>query len=283
MRILMTLVCAAVLAGCNVEADFSGALKTETLAAEQYQKEIIAIDRLVFQEKSLGDDGVHSLEKQLNDLAGRVKAAKEDSKFLQIESLELKRLAIRAKRLSAGDNGEGLQNDWMRIRNNLFDDRAWFARSANDLDYAASVTAEATTTAAPPAVAEPEPVVATTETVRASEPRSTLAGRWQVVSVTANGQPRSDAELDGSIWTFDPPRMTVRSSNGSEKTYNATPDGTWLPVSSPGGEDGWMKYELDGEGLRIAFFDGLKGKPSSFEVPATQDPLLVVVRLVPVR
>ena len=279
MRVLAALLSLAMLAGCNVEADFSDNLKTETLSAEKYQQQIVAIDRLVFQEKALGDDGVQSLEKDLNDLAARVKAEKEDSRFLKLESLELRLLASRAGRLSPDGTGAALQDNWMRIRNNLFDDRAWFARSANDLDYAASVTPpDAETSAPPPAVetAQPEPAPE-------FESRSTLTGTWQVVSILANGRPRSDEELTGSTWTFDAPRMMVRDGKGNEKIYNFTADREYLAVTSASGEDGWMKYQLDDQGLRIAFFDGLKGKPSSFDASPRQDPLLVVVRLAAIR
>src|SRR5256885_10937335 len=100
MRSLAVLLCAALLAGCSGDADFSGALETEILPAEQYQSEIVSIDRLVFRQQPLGDDGVKALEGGLAALAKRVGAVHPDSKFLKIESLELRRLAIHAGALS---------------------------------------------------------------------------------------------------------------------------------------------------------------------------------------
>jgi len=287
VRFLCALTCAVLLAGCNVEADFSDQLKTETLVAEQYQQEIAAIDRLVFAETPLGDEGVAALEKDLNDVAARITVGKPDSKFLKLESLELRHLANLAKRLSPSGTGARLQNDWMRIRNNLFDDRAWFARSAKDLEYAATVVpppAAATATANPPESApEPAPAEVPQATIADREPRKALTGKWQVVSMLANGEPRTDDELTGSIWTFDPPRLTLQAQGGKTTTYNATADGRYLDVSDPNGESGAMIYEFVDNGLRVGFFDGLKGKPSSFDPPPQKDPMLIVVRLVPVH
>jgi hypothetical protein len=259
MRLLAALLCAEALAGCHVEADFSDALKTEVLSAEKYRGEITTIDRLVFRPAPLGDDGVRTLRDVLTALSKKI-VEKPDSKFLKIESLEIRLLAERAAHLSPRGNGAALQNDWMRIRSNLFEDQAWFARSAADLEEA---PAPVTVWRAPP------------------EPHPTLIGRWQVTSMLANGEPRNDPELIGSLWTFDPPRLTVRDGTGHETAYNFAVKGGDLAVTTPGGEDGWMKYALDADGLRIAFYDGLKGHPSSFEPePGRSDPTLVVIRLV---
>jgi hypothetical protein len=240
------------LAGCKVEADFSDNLKTRTLEAEQYQDEIASIDRLLFRPSPLGDDGVRALENRLDALAKRVSAVDKDSKFLRIESLELRLLAKRAGRLSPTANGAALQDNWMRIRNNLFDDRAWFVRSAADLDYAAS---------------------------HVPDRSLTLKGRWQVISVLANGKPREDPELSGSIWTFEPPRLIIQDGAGKTTTYSYGVEEGAIGLITPKGEEGWIKLAPDAEGLRLAFFDDLKGKPESLE-PKPGDPLLVVVRLV---
>ena len=120
-------------AGCRGDADFSDAMPAPvTLKAEDFQEEIVAIDRLVFAEGPLVPARREELGRRLEALAGRVKAAGE-SKFLLIESLELRRLASFSKGLPPDAPKTALQNNWMRIRNNLFDDRAWFARSAGDL------------------------------------------------------------------------------------------------------------------------------------------------------
>lgn len=118
----------------------------------------------------------------------------------------------------------------------------------------------------------------------AAEARETLTGRWQVVSIVANGEPREDEEITGSVWSFDPPRLTIREANGRETTYNFVPDGGYLEVMTPFGEQGWMKYELSGTSLRVAFYDNLKGKPASFDPePGRKDPLLVVVHFTAVQ
>jgi hypothetical protein len=108
-----------------------------------------------------------------------------------------------------------------------------------------------------------------------------VTGRWQVVSMLAGGQARQDPELIGSIWTFDRPRLVVRDGKGQETAYSFTDDGRYLALTLPSGQTGWIKYELAGGGLRLAFFDDLQGKPASFEAAeGSEDPLLIVVRLV---
>jgi hypothetical protein len=274
MRMLVPLLCVILLARCKVDADFSGSMETQILPAEQYQREIVAIDRLVFQPKPLGDDGVAALDRELEGLGTRVGALKPDSKFLKLESLELRHLASRAKGLSASGTGAALQNDWMRIRNNLFDDRAWFARSANDLEYAATAMQTATTATVATTAAEPAP--------RRIEPRWALLGRWQVAEMSVNGQPRTDAEITESMWTFEPPHLVVRAGDGKIKAYSFADDGQYIELKSTFGENGFVKYKLTNEGLRLAFYDGLKRKPLSFEATA-DDPPLIVVRLVPIE
>jgi hypothetical protein len=270
MRAGPTLACLAILAGCSGEADFSGAIETQILPAEKYEQQIRTIDRLVFQDKPIGEDGARTLEATLDDVAARV-CTKCDSRFLRLESLELKLLAKKAGRVAPDSNGFALQNDWMRIRNNLFDDRAWFARSARDLEEI-------------PAQTETEPVKEQKQVVvRTVPPRRTLTGNWRVVAILANGQPRQDAEISGSTWTFDPPRLIMHDGTGHETVYNYNEEAGYISVMTPSGQEGWMKFELGDGGLRVAFFDGLSGKPESFDpVPGRKDPLLIVVRLVPV-
>jgi hypothetical protein len=101
--------------------------------ADQYRREISLIDRLVFEEKPFGEARREALATRLEELARRVRAS-SDSRFITIEVLELKRLALMAKRFSADTPRTTFHNQWMRIRNNLFDDRSWFARSSRDLD-----------------------------------------------------------------------------------------------------------------------------------------------------
>lgn len=75
----------------------------------------------------------------------------------------------------------------------------------------------------------------------------------------------------------------MRSPAGRETTFNFTPDGKFLRVAGPG-EEGWIRYELSGGELQVAFYDGLQGRPPGFEHdPARKDPLLLVLRLAAVR
>ena len=254
MRLALALLVAATLAGCKGEADFSDNLQVRQLSAEAYQQEIVTVDQLVFREAPLGEDGARSLEATLDAMAKRVAATDPNSKFLKVESDELQLLAKRAGRLSPRE----LQDNWMRIRNNLFDDRAWFARSAADLDD------EARTASTTPASAV------------------ALSGRWRVVSVVANGQPREDSEMSRSIWDFELPKLTIQDGTGKTKTYSCGLDHGYLGLISADGE-GWAKYEITSDGLRIAFFDGLKGKPEGFDWSGQKDPMLIALRLVAVR
>ena len=120
--------------GCHGDADFSDAMPAAvTLNADAYRSEITGIDRLVFAEGSFDASRRQSLAGRLDELARRMKAS-SDSKFIAIEVLEVRRLAEVAKRVPAKPPPQMLSNQWMRIRANVFDDRAWFARSAADLE-----------------------------------------------------------------------------------------------------------------------------------------------------
>lgn len=273
---------AAILAGCQIEADFSDSVDVVTLNADEYQREIASIDQLLFTESPLGEAGVRSLSEKFASLAARVAAHDPQSRFLKVESLEIRLMAERAKRLSPKGTGVSLQNNWMRIRNNLFDDRAWFVRSAADLEYARSVIPlieEEVTTTQKPVRRDPEP------RATGAAPRDGLRGRWQVVGLETNGEPSQDEELTGSVWIFDPPRLTMQSPAGtSNYTYTVVTEdeGDFLRVTAAG-EEGWMKYERTEGELRVAFFDGLRGRPTGFSaIPGKKDPLLVVVRLRPI-
>lgn len=121
---------------CSGDADFSDAMPTPvTLSAEAYQPEIMEIDRLVFEETPVTKGRRATLSKTLEDLSRRVPKG-STSKFLKIEALEIRLLAERAKDLPEEPPPEALKNNWMRLRNNLFDDRGWMARSARDLEPA---------------------------------------------------------------------------------------------------------------------------------------------------
>jgi hypothetical protein len=125
---------AAALFACRGDADFSDAApKTIVLSAEEYREDITAIDRLIFESRPWDYQRQGALATRLEELARRTRE-KVDSRFLELESLELKKLAEMAKGLPSESLPRALPDQWMRIRNNLFEDRAWFARSAADLE-----------------------------------------------------------------------------------------------------------------------------------------------------
>src|SRR6266436_6867196 len=143
-RTLLTMALAGVLGslwGCGKSAPEQAAKSPEELLqivilnADEYRQEITDIDRLVFDEKPFDKDRRALLATKLGELAARVKAAK-DSHFLEIEAYEITRLADGFKNMPEQPLRSQLPNQWMRIRNNLFDDRSWFARSAADFEAA---------------------------------------------------------------------------------------------------------------------------------------------------
>jgi hypothetical protein len=141
------------LAGCKGDADFSAAAPAPvTLSAEEYREAITDVDRLVFGAGAVDGARRGALSRALEAMAGRVKAT-SDSRFLLLESLELRRLAAAAKRLPSEALPASYANEWMRIRSNLFDDRSWFARSAADLESSPTTTAAGVTADAAPAIA----------------------------------------------------------------------------------------------------------------------------------
>jgi hypothetical protein len=138
---------ALILGGCRGDADFGDQVKVETFDADEYRAEIVAIDGLVFRETPLGVDGRRALGDGLSGLAQRV-GTRSGSMFSMVESLELRLLGERAASLPTDATGASLRNEWMRVRNNLFEDREWFARSPADLE-----------TAPPGQTSAPRPVV----------------------------------------------------------------------------------------------------------------------------
>ena len=140
-RLIILAASLAALSGCGKSVPESPAKSAEEmlqlviLNPDEYRPEITEIDRLVFDEKPFDKERRALLATRLEELAARVKAAKE-SRFLDIEAYEIKKLADGAKNMPEHGLRTQLPNQWMRIRNNLFDDRSWFARSAADLEPA---------------------------------------------------------------------------------------------------------------------------------------------------
>src|SRR3954469_20828583 len=109
---------------------------------------------------------------------------------------------------------------------------------------------------------------------------ATPSGDWKTVAITVNGKAADDEELRNSIWSFALPRLTVADGKGQTTKYSCAVDGDSIELTAEKGPSGWIKFELRGDKLRIAFFDDLQGKPKSFE-PSPGSPPLIVLQLVP--
>jgi hypothetical protein len=132
LRALAVIIALVGTVGCNTDMS-QLAPKPVTLNADEYRQEIAEIDRLLFSPKAYDESRREKLAGNLEALALRITAG-SDSRFLKMEASEIRTLASLAKRTSASAPRDSLENNWMRIRNNLFEDRYWMARSAADLE-----------------------------------------------------------------------------------------------------------------------------------------------------
>ncbi len=268
---------------CRGKADFSDVMpEPVTLSAEEYRQEITDIDRLVFAEGPFDQARRDSLAGKLEQLARRLKAS-SDSRFIAIEVLEVRRLAMVARRAPAKPPPSVLSDQWMRIRSNVFDDRSWFARSASELEpLPASGPPPAALSLAKPA---PEPASSPAGVSAAHE----LEGRWRVNEINGNGKPIHDPEQSGALWVFAGNQLSISSPAGKSSRYTVTPihdaRGTalWLQShdsATGAAENGWMIYALADGTLKVAFQDGLGDRPESFEPPGERsEPLFVTLLL----
>jgi hypothetical protein len=131
MRILGVTVVLVAMFGCN--ADLSQHLPQPVLLnADDYRQEISDIDRLLFSPNPYDDARRTQLAAELEGLASRITAG-SDAPFLKMEASEIRTLAVLAKNTRDSVPRDHLEENWMRIRNNLFEDRSWMARSSADL------------------------------------------------------------------------------------------------------------------------------------------------------
>jgi uncharacterized protein (TIGR03067 family) len=271
IALLLTL-CA--FAACRGEADFSGAISgVRTLDPNPYRTAIVQIDRLVFDPKEFDARRADELGAKLDQLAARIGAI-DDTQFMRLESLELRAMAEKARRTTPREPMDGLQNNWMRIRNNLFDDQAWFARSAADLGEPDIPAPQ------PIAIAKPAEV-----TEAGTAPDRSIDGLWIVRTMTMDGRTMFDEELSSSSWNFTDGRLTIEKNGRDAEKYVceviADPPPSRLRlrriVAEGSDKDGYALYEFSGLRLRLAFYDGLAEAPPSFVVdPAIKKPLIVV-------
>jgi hypothetical protein len=131
MRTLAVTVALVAMLGCNADLSQHPA-QPVLLNADDYRQEITDIDRLLFNPKAYDDARRTQLAAVLEGLASRITAG-SDAPFLKVEAFEIRTLAILAKNTRDSVPRDHLEENWMRIRNNLFDDRSWMARSAADL------------------------------------------------------------------------------------------------------------------------------------------------------
>jgi uncharacterized protein (TIGR03067 family) len=281
-------------------ASLETALQPVILNADEYRQEITDIDRLAFDDQ-MGKERNALLAAKLEGLAQRIKTA-SDSRFIAVESVELQQLANMARNLSSDVSRAAFCNQWMRIRNNIFDDRSWFARSAADL--------EPSPAAPSPQLPKPEipksaglavdsvrnlrPLPSTSEmtssavTQPVSRPH-VLEGRWRVQELYGNGRQMSDPELSNAVFRFEGDQLQIEGSASisSRYTFSQVKDDqgyalrlTSHPSNNGPQESGWMIYEFGERDLKLAFYDGLGYRPPSFIPPADRsDPLLMVVVL----
>jgi uncharacterized protein (TIGR03067 family) len=257
----------------DLSADFP------TLNADEYRQEISDIDRLIFEELPLTSARRMALTKKLEALAQRMESS-SDSHFIAIEAHEIRQLADYADKLPPSGPRTALANNWMRIRNNVFDDRSWFARSAADLEPTAETVGLPAPKRPPDPFIPPEP---------ADEANPTLEGRWRVKAMFGDGKPTSDLEMANALWMFDRNHLFIATEKGPVEHYTFTgvsdergaalhlePD----PSNAGPAEEGWMNYEFAGADLKLAFYDGLGERPEGFTPPAGKhEPLFLVVVL----
>src|ERR1700675_2211357 len=130
LRALAVAVTLAGMFGCK--ADLSQHLpEPVVLNADDYRPEITDIDRLLFSPKAYDDARREHLAAKLEGLASRITSG-SDARFLKMETFEIKELAALAKHTSSTAPRDHLEENWIRIRNNIFEDRSWMARSAAD-------------------------------------------------------------------------------------------------------------------------------------------------------
>jgi hypothetical protein len=124
----------ALLAGCHMDAEFEAPEGLEPLDPGRYEAAITAVDREIFTSGTLDGSRRQALSGALTALAAQVDTP-ATSRFARYCAGELRTLARLVERLKPRTPIEDspLQDQWMRIRNNLFDDASWFARSEADL------------------------------------------------------------------------------------------------------------------------------------------------------
>jgi uncharacterized protein (TIGR03067 family) len=112
-----------------------------------------------------------------------------------------------------------------------------------------------------------------------------LSGVWLVANVTMEGAPDFDSKLAGSTWSFANNELSIERSNGETARYLVSIERAakprafaLMPVAPTTEPPGVMIYSRDGERLRVAFIDGMAGRPTGFEPRGKQIIVTLVAR-----
>jgi uncharacterized protein (TIGR03067 family) len=245
------------------------------LNADEYRPEMVEIDRLVFDAQAFTPERRATLAEKLESL-GQLMKSKNNSRFIAMEAEELRQLGDLVK--SQGPNAvrTTVEHHWMRIRNNVFDDRSWFARSAADLEQAGANAPQLSERRVDPFIPDDPATVAS---------KQALEGRWKVKGMFASGKPTHDSEMANSLWMFTRNHLYISAQDGSVSHFTLTESNGALhlepdPSNAGPHEKGWMNYEFNGPDLKVAFYDGLRERPEGFTPPPDKhEPLFIVVLL----
>lgn len=117
-----------------MDTDFTALANIKPVDPQRYESAISAVDREIFTSGVLNDTRRESLSSRLQALASEIDTHEGGKPVVHFAS-ELRTLARLAERLRTDLPIEDsqLQDQWMRIRNSVFDDASWFARSEADL------------------------------------------------------------------------------------------------------------------------------------------------------
>jgi len=104
-----------------------------------------------------------------------------------------------------------------------------------------------------------------------------------------SGKESRDPSLLEANWTFKGNELILQSRQKGTARFalkmdaKAEPKAFHLTAIEPANEGaGWILYSRDGENLKIAFYDNLKGRPESFQPREPHsEPELIVVTLSP--
>ena len=113
-----------------------------------------------------------------------------------------------------------------------------------------------------------------------------LEGSWTVARVVFEGAPRAEQKLLNATWTFRGSELLAQSANGERFRATLSFDSTTqppamyvVPIDDPQQRPVWMIWARQGNELRVAFYDGIDGRPVDFG-PQRK---LAVLTLVPAR